>query len=430
MAADGMNGWDLIAATRQRTINSGLSKLYTREQYKGSFPMELFGIDVTDEVYVAFGPPRIAAMLGTGRQTKVVFPILEGKVGIKGKPPVSLTGKNLEVVTSLAAIAAELQPPKDQGKAYDLILDLKDKQAVVSIAIPDQPAPLVVFLAETLKEVLSRLADKKRYTVASFTLGSVATDYPYVIPKEADFTFIRDDKNVDESTFAVLMRTSSPSKGNPTFAETMLPASSKAVTLLSNAVLMRDVVRPGVLDGLKDKLANREVAQQQIVLRDEGGLLHVRNTSKIGLNMDRSPEIDYLNCFVNTTNELRLEINVIAYATFLDIEVQVGAEVNHAFELTQEGGKQLIKLKQTAYDEHHSTSMDWWKWLLAVLGGLITTVIVAIIYAVVKSAVPSLDKSMFEFTTSVTWPYMKEFEIQKVSLPAAVQVLGDPKLLG
>jgi hypothetical protein len=62
-------------------------------------------------------------------------------------------------------------------------------------------------------------------------------------------------------------------------------------------------------------------------------------------------------------------------------------------------------------------------------GASLVPAIVAIIYGVVSGSVPSLDRSMFQFTTTVTWPYMKQFEIQKVGLPSAVRITGDPKLL-
>lgn len=437
MASDGMNGWDLIAATRQRTINSGLGKLYASEHFKDTFPIDILpGISVRAQVDVTFGPPRIAALEGNGRLTEVVFPIFSGTLGVEGQSAtIDLKGASLAVTTALASVEARLQPQEQRPGArdYELILDLKSPAAVYNVQIRDAGPGQMGFIVEALKATLKKLADNKRYTLATFSLGGVAKDYPYVIPKDADFTFIRDAQNVDNSTFAVLMRTTSTAKGQPNFPITMLPSGAQAVTMLSNLVLLRDVVRPGIIKGLKPELAGNEgngyqQVEQRIVLTEEQGLCHIRNNSEIGLKADSTARLDYLHCYVTGGNELRLEINSKAYPS-AGIEVQLGADVTYRFDLKTRDGQQIVELTQTSYGQRKSTNADWWVWLLGALGGSIGVAVVAIVSAVIDSAVPSLDRSMFKFATSVTWPYMRQFEIKTVSLPSAVQVTGDPKLL-
>jgi hypothetical protein len=443
MASDGMQGWDVIAATRQRTINTGLGKLYTSESFKGSFPIDIRpGVQVQAAVDVTFGPPRIAALEGNGRLTEVVLPIISGTLGVIGQSErIDLKGASLSVTTALASVEAKLQPPQQRPGArnYDLILDLKSREAVFNVQIQGSSAAQMAFITEALKAALKKLADNKSYTLATFSLGGVDKSFPYVVPKEADFTFIRDKTNVDDSTFAVLLRTTSAAKGQADFSTTMLPSGAPAVTMLSNRVIMRDVIRRGLIDGLKPKLAGNEgngyqQVEQRIVLADDkDGSCHIRNNSEIGLNVDESARIDYLHCYVADGDKLRLETNVKAFATFLGIEVQVGADVNYRFDLKTVDGRQIIDLTQVSFTPTKSVSMEWWKWLLGALsafytGGLSLTVM-GIIYAYVKGSAPTLESSMFKFSSSVTWPYMKQFEIQKVGLPSAVRVTGNPKLL-
>ena len=258
-----MNGWDLIAGTKQKKVNE-LLKLIPDVHVTGTLKVPFFGTELDTTYDVTFRAPSILVKETSGRQVDVTFPV-SGKVIFGGFQTVELQTKEkptspLVATVQLTQIEAELQDKQGEKKTkYDLILDLKSKDLIVDFKYEGFNAAELTAMILTLKKTLQeKVSEKHKYHIVSFYLNNdISNQFKSFIPHLADFSFVKDNKNVDNSNILVLMLTVTKKKGNIFFNAPILPENEDYIMMVNNHLLLQSLIYPKLIDKLLEKVENK-----------------------------------------------------------------------------------------------------------------------------------------------------------------------------
>lgn len=233
------NGWDLIAAASQDALNTQLAKI-PPVSVQADVPFKFLGNTNVAHVDITIHQPELQVKGGSGRQVDVLLP-MEGSVTLNTSKVTIPKGEKLIVTTQLTQIENKLQPHKDPKQTnYDLIIDFLSEDILVDIKL-DIPAGDLAFLVTVLKETIKQhLKGGKEYKVASFALSNHnAEKYHALIPRLADFSFVKDPEKPGRSNLLGLMQTVSPSKGKIYFNKPLLASGQEFMVLISNQLFYK-----------------------------------------------------------------------------------------------------------------------------------------------------------------------------------------------
>ena len=428
-----MNGWDLIAGTKQKKVNEQLQRL-PQMHVSTDVMIKFLGMDLKVNCDVLFRPPSINVKAISGRQVDVIFPI-SGKITFPQQVvelPADPKPQLLTATVQLTQIEAELQDKKGKNKTkFDLIIDLKSKDLIVDFNYEGVNASELAALILTLKKTLqNEIADGRKFIIASFYLNNDVVDkYKAFIPHLADFTFIKDDTDPGNSNVLVLMLTKHQKRGDIFFNHPILPENDDYLLMVNNHLFLQEIICPKLVENIKKEAKNKSQVANLIEITANDAtreLWTIQNTNNIDLDKDHDPWISKVECKVDeTVDQLMLYLDVKADATFLSIHIDTW--VRTWLKMQNDKGKiSIVKAKE---DSGNSTSLEWWKWLVAFLISWIAGIIVAIIYAIVDDNVPSLGGTFDSVaTTTVEWPFQKQIAIKEALLPGHIVFTLDVKL--
>jgi hypothetical protein len=168
-------------------------------------------------------------------------------------------------------------------------------------------------------------------------------------------------------------------------------------------------VLPSVQNHISALAKNGDAARGQINLqpiREQQFLWEIANAGNIPLNKDHDPWISQVTASIDpSTQALELFLDSQANVTFLEIHVNAWASTWLQLKVD---GQQNISLAQVKEEQNHTTSLTWWKWLIAVVLGPVPLITTAIIEAVVSDDVPDLKKNFASVSTNlVKWGNQK-----------------------
>jgi len=395
------------------------------------------------EVDIKLGLPQIAPAENSGSKVNATFSI-EGTIKM-GDEEIILNPdddpKNVFIVTTdLTQVEAELQEKIEEDQVnFDLILNLK-KDFLVNITIEGLKAPEVVCLTDLLTVIIKeKLSNDRSFTIASFHLANdKVKKFMPLIPRLAKFTFIRDEENIDDSNFLILMLTTSTEEGNIYSNAPILPQDHDTITMLSNRIFINDVLRPSVIIGIEKEAKDKDSVNKSVKVKcidDRAGneMYQIYNDGKIKLNQDHNPWIDELKIQVdNVKQNLNSYIFVKANATFMDIHIDTW--VNSWQEFTVDDD-QMIGIKEVNTESGHKTHMEWWKWLVAsivavitafigLVFGMITIIFVAVANALAAGSNPDLGDSIEGMAKDIVqWPNQKYVVLKKIESPGNIVFL-------
>ncbi|UDD64937.1 hypothetical protein AFCA_012133 [Aspergillus flavus] len=392
------NGWDLIAAASQNALNTQLAKIPP----------------VCVQADVPFKP------LGNTNVAHVDITIHQPELQVKGGSGLTIPkGEKLIVTTQLTQIENKLEPHKGPKQTnYDLIIDFLSEDILVDMKL-DIPAGDLAFLVTVLKETIKQhLKGGKEYKVASFALSNQdAEKYHALIPRLADFSFVKDPEKPGRSNLLVLMQTVSPSKGKIYFNKPLLASGQEFMVLISNQVFLQNFVMPAMIENVKKQAKQKDKVASQIAVKSlsEPYLYQVYNTQDINLQKDHDPWISSLTASVDTTEKaLCFYLDVKADVTFADFRVETWDKSWQKFQIDE---KQKITLKQTKEDKGKSTKAEPWEWLVAAVSW-ITLVILGVMYAVVENKNQDLGGTFVETAPLVVqWPNQKYVTLKSITTP-------------
>ena len=423
-----MNGWDMIVATRQGIINTGIKKLYEPQIIDTTVNAGDFLGDV--KIYLKIGTPSVDTVQGGGRLGRVTIPLVEGHLQARDRK-IDCGGATVSITSNLIAVEAKIQPKSGDGKNYDVFVDVKSREAVYDVRLRDTSEPdAEAFIAAALKSYLKTAAGHT-YKLATVNLGKLVPDAASsLIPRVADFTFVHDAANPDDTTFAALVLNDEKKKrGDFFFNASMMPANAKVSALISNEIFMRQLVMPALAGALKDQTRDGKEPTLSAKLNGDGSW-HLTNPGHIDIKHDRNPWIEAgtLDCFIGD-GLLRMNVEVRAQVGAIVAKIRASVAWRIAVKV-DENGKQTIELEKAEYREEKNVSMEWWGWLLAALFSIIGLIVAAIVMLIVYLNVPSLKENLFIVPMkAVEWPAQKEIRLDAVTLPSPVQITATPTFI-
>jgi len=417
---DYAQGWDVVAALRQKEINHGLSLAYglgmMPKDFDVTFEVEFGPIKIPVEAKGTFGATQIKC--GTGSNIDLAIPVKNGTISFSGTPAFDIGGIKVIMTVNLVYVLSPVQPEK--GHKYAFQLDIKSEKAFVGIDLENLPPSLKkqkAALETTLLELLRNHVPSQPFTVFEVTLEGIDEDYPYLIPKLVQYAFLNDSKCEDDNTLGALLLTTGEKPGAGQILNGTIPEGSRAAVIISNPLLMQKVVMPKIVEALKVDSSYITASGNPVVVRNTKSFDYYEKvkgyTAKI-TSLEIQVADSALKIALKGTTSVSPGINVDFWATG-----------EYTFVIETKDGKQTISYKQKSFNSGHSTWFEWWVWLLGCLGGLIGIIVLLIIQAIVNAKVPDLDGSMFASALKpINWNYVGLFNVQVINLPGDIQVGG------
>jgi hypothetical protein len=437
MGVDYMNGWDAMIATSQANVNQAMVLAYNAgllpKEASASFSFQVFGITINASIDAQLGAWSFAG--GSGKNVIVSIPFTGGTATI-GQSSYPLTGVVLQVTCLLSYIKSPIQPVGG-GTNYTIQVDFLSPDAIVAVQVQNPPAGLDpssidIVLLNFLKNALGG----HTYDIATVSLGSLSTDYPYLVPSL--FEYAVDTNSVDPSStiFGVQMLTVNTVPGNQDIVPGTVPSGSPAcdsAALVSNQLFAQKLLLPGIASALN-------VQPSQLSTTNMGGSWCIINNGNITLDSSHSPVITSLNASVDN-NALNLTIigNVEASP---GITVDFTLMATYGMQVTTSGTTQSINLVQISQNVNHTVSVATWvivtagvlaALVAAVMGplvGLLVAGVEALIIYIIATVANNkagqiLSNSLpAKVSANVTWNNMQLFTVQQALMPTPLQLGG------
>lgn len=431
-----LQGWDLVASTRQHVINGTLKAAHNNDLLpkvaKFSAPIDLMG---TVEVDAQLGAPTVAAQKGNQGQGSYLMelniPITGGSLKANGTT-IDISGYTLSVVSSLAQIASTLQPESGGGTNYDFCVDFLDPQAVYNVDGKDDEgigtlSVLTVALTKYLQEQLPG-----SYKVATVNLDKSSQKFPYLVPKSARYTYLLDEQNPDNSTFYVMMLTTGTEDGYSEFSPSLLPAGQSLMTSVSNRLFMEQMVFPAFKESIRKSLKHGKDVSHFYLTDDVPA--NIKNDGGIEVDAKTTPKLTNMDFKITDDGRLKLYIRIhgkvksgpINWDTFT-----VKITTHYGWKVIEQNGVQGVVLTQVGdiekdVDNNLSVISKIVDWIVGVFNGFQEGFLQKFFDTSVGAAV---DTNPFRFTSDfVSFGYEKYVEITGANSPNQVNVFLNPKL--
>jgi len=422
------NGWDLIAATTQDSMNKQLSKL-PEIVVDEDFTIPAFGLDIPCNVDIVLSAPKLETLELSGKQVNIIFPI-KGIITMGTEKIILQSNQKVIITTQLLQIKADIDPlDKDENKTrYHLIIDFKNKDAIVNIKLDLPNAELIALRMLLTKVIQDKISKKHKYPIASFNLSNDTTkNLKALIPHTADFSFVRDKTNPGRSNLLILMLTINNKVGNTNFDVPLLPDNQDYMVLVSNEIFMRQYILPSLIDEVKKQAKNPDKVFNEIscdLIDRDNYLYKVSNSKSINIKGDHHPWIETISTKIDTDKKaLKFHIDGRANVTIADIHVKAWDKSWQQFRVDTNEKITLIEIKE---DKNSSSHMEWWKWLIAILMGPMALIVTAVINAVVSAKKPNLGGTFADVGKNlIQWPNQKKVKLKEIESPNHLVIFVD-----
>lgn len=247
----------------------------------------------------------------------------------------------------------------------------------------------------------------KSYYICSFDLD-IDSDYEVFIPREIDFSMILNREHPNKSAFLALMAT----EGMPTptrpdrlafTQETVMIEGQKSTLTFSNLLFMKMVKL-----GLEDKFGS-----SKFTLDEDKIPAHITMNGKISNIFDKGIDLTGVEVWA-VDGRLHLVLHLLK-------EIPVIGDIHFTSTsklfLTWDDEKEELGLKPDGDPEiSHSVSQKWWEILLEIFGGLLYTIIIQIVLAIISHKLDDkgIGKTLNNMLESVKIP---------VELPGSLSIL-------
>lgn len=444
MSTISTNGWDVVIAATQQTINNGLNLAYQAGYLPTDFSetFESTGSIITVNMLITgtFGAPSVAPLSVDSQTVQVTLPITQGTVSNSdGSNPIDISGMEVVVGIYLASIESELQP--EEGTSYDLVIDFGSTGAIQNVTLEDVPPgispSLVALMEQALENWLETQTTNQSYTIATVTLGNFAANAPYLVPTLMQYAFAEDANNDDDNPFAILMLTGNNTDApqQATVPDGIIPSGQDFGALISNEILMSDIVVGALAAALGTPTSSFTVTGDTL-----GVSQVVTLNQPVTVDQEGNPTFTSLTAQI-ANGSLELTADVTADFYGLDI-TYTGITASFTIGVTEaSGGSQSIQFASNGYNlPTPDVELSWyWTLLIDILFGslsvflnLLTPIIEKAVEVVIESIVAALLPSGssqgvdgFDVVLAqVEWNYTEIVNIASVTLPTPMQVVG------
>jgi len=451
------NGWDVVAAIRQKTLNDTMKALYD----KGILPnhiSETIHVPLVGDATVTLDFDPMTFLLDTGNPdlVQINFPVTDGKIETKIITiPIPL-GLTITVTSDLQYVHLKFE---DDQQVLRLAVDFTSAAAVYDVKVDcDKWDPQYnELLAEALKKFLQAEAEQHDYDhpfhIADITL-------PDGVPAElepngqADFVtqIVDQSETGDDNIVALLVATGDSGPGySDDFSATppLVPEGHVSSAVVSNEALIKKVIVDQVADAFSIPATSFTVSGGgkdpcTAALNTHPYLgtdfkVYIWNASvKVGDN--QTVDVDYevhAHPYVDTKETFYIKVTG---SMSFKVEVQ---------EKEEDGvKKQYIVLTGDASTPKGKIECAWWVYPIVVAAILVTFGTLSLAFAAISAVVVSvllatlsfpigipndIDQKLHDGLFSVQWPLQDYYPLDEkdgVTLPGDLIVCGTPQLDG
>jgi hypothetical protein len=418
MGVDYSNGWDVCMATSFGNVSAILAHAYQTgiipHQGSGRFQVPLGVATVTADVTATAGP---WTMTGGSGQNVVLGVPFTGGTAVIGTKTFALASVVLQVTVLLRFVKSTLS---GGGTGYELRINLTDPAAIVKVDLLHPPPNMTKDEQEALANVLRNLLQTSlagSFPVATVDLSQVATSYPWIIPSQGiDYAASSNSGSPGDGALAVLLATVNPRPGTPpALVAGTIPSGCDSALVISNQIFTQQFLAPAIAPSL-----NVPVSRLTYGGKNPMTVLLTGSTSVSGSTIT--------GCQATVSNgqvTLALQGNKDPFPG-----VSVSFTINATYGLTLGGTARepVLSFTRTSQSENHSTSIEWWVYVVSGLtGGAIAVAVVAAIQAVINSVAGSSlgDALPISFSKTIAWPFSGTISITKALLPLPLQFGGN-----
>jgi hypothetical protein len=405
-------GWDIVGAIDQRSLNAELDILYNN----GGLPKHLEA-SITKFIIGTLSADieRPTANLGGVTQgiAKLTFRISKGTLTSGKDKNIDLAGTFFTV--SAAVNQVELHTDDGQQLVRIYLDFLSDDMAITIIAgggplEKDKDAMDVLDLL--LKRAL-RLLEKGAYYLG--TVDRSALDIPdFLFPRLVAFTLVPHPLISDLNELLIMLQTIGPS-GQRNYNDTLIPEGQGGVVLLSNERLLANVVGEGLQEAIPT--GNFAYAPNDF---------HLTARATYGDN-------DLLGAHATVeSNAIHVKLNVAAMGR-AGGGVNIYVDSDTKIVVTYDAATATFQVTQDTPSPKTSYTLEWWVYLTAALTGGVIGVIIALVIGEVSSLVAvgisekEIKKAFEGALKPIKWPAGNYVTPTAVNFPESAQMFVVPK---
>lgn len=438
MAAQNTQGWDLIAAITQQSLNTLLASAFQQGDIPSSYsqPVTLPLVGQAT-VSLILGSPSIdlnpQQAQGQSSMVGITF-MISGSITAKNLPTITIPEGTLEVVTNISYVTIEFSG----GSTEKLSLDFTSPLALFNVVItnPTWDQTMTSVVESAIKAGLQLLAP------GSISLGSVnvpAVAAPLEPVGQGDFAIqINSDPNLN--TLMLLMTT--PSGTQPTgpgatdfsSAPPIIPAGQQAAVYVSNRVLIQDLIVPQLATSL-------QLQPSAFTIQGSATTPYTATFSgNQSMTGQFSPELMNLVVSVNGSQQVQAAYTVDAHPVVntqqvfyveVDGDIFVSIVLNGqtiTFNTTSNSGNGSLHASVLGWAIVVAAIVATWGTLSAFLG-MVLAIVVPIVITELSFPVnlpPAVLDKINNGLGSFTWPAQTNFPLVSIQLPGDLIFFGTP----
>lgn len=439
MATQNTQGWDLIAAITQQSLNTLIASAFQDGDIPSTFSQQVtLPLVGAATVSVTIGPPSIdlnpQQAQGQSGMVGITFQMINGSITAKNVPPITIPEGTLEVVTVLSYVTAEFSG----GTTEKLSIDFTNPNALFSVVIqnPSWSQSLTSVVEAALKAGLQALLP------GSLSLGSVNVPtqaLPLAPVGQGDFA-IQNNSDPNLNTLMLLMTTSSGTQptgsGATDFsnAPPIIPAGQQAALYVSNRVLIQELIVPQLASSLQ---------LQASAFSIQGSATTPYTATFSGdqsMNAEFNPELMNLVVSVNGSQQVQAAYVVDAHPlinTGQTFYVEVDGDIFVNIVLNG----QTITFNTTANSgtaSLHASALGWAIVVAAIIAsfgtlgaflGTVLAIVVPIVLTELSFSVTlptSLLTKINQGLGSFSWPAQTNFPLDSIQMPGDLVFFGTP----
>ena len=413
-------GWDLVAGISQSALNAALQSAYDRDKLPHAVTRtaELNGLAVS--IDLRLGAPAVDLARAEPDVAVIDIPITsESTFSIQGIIERPLAGGTVSIQTALSQIRIDVQGSPRARVFIDLLSD----RAVFNLSLRWTTEPWIQALLDLIVASAFRALPPGQYPIADVDLGAALPSW--LIPQEVDFSMYRaGDRNPDVSALLILVKTLGPG-GSKVFTDTIIPVTATSAILVSNERLLRNVLGQELTRQLPGAAFNYAPNHLTLAQRFPFGEYMVEGISARVEN-----------------GEIKLDFLIAGYHVAmtgggLNIAVLSPSSITVTIETAE--GRHVLRPHTVTHPSTTAWWLEWWVYLVIGLAAVVGTLIGGIIAAMIAVTVGLIAQSIAgplaqgiisaQLTSgvqTVTFAGIPQYEMDTVSLPGPLRVLGQP----
>jgi hypothetical protein len=412
MTTHATQGWDIVGAIDQKTLNAELDILYNN----GGLPKHLEASSTKFIIgTLSADIERPTANLGgvTQGMAKLTFRISKGTLTLGKDKDTDLAGIFFTVSTAVNQVELHTD---DGQKMVRIYLDFLSDDMVITIKAGGGPLEKDKDALDVLNLLLSRAL--RQLKKGAYYLGTVdrgALDIPdFLFPRLVAFTLVPHPVIPELNELLIMLQTIGR-PGQKNYSDTLIPDGQGGVLLLSNERLLTNVVG----EGLQEAIPTGNFAYGP-------NDFHLTARTKYEDN-----DLTGAHATVEG-NAIHVKLNVAAMGR-AGGGVNIYVDSDTKIVVTYDAGTATFQVTQETPPPSTSYTLEWWVYLTAALTGGMIGILIALVIGEVSSMVAvgisekEIKKAFEGALKPIKWPAGDYVTPTAVNFPEPLQMFVVPK---